>query len=119
MKTAHQADSDAFTAIAHPVRRKLLDRLAEREQSVNELAAHFSISRPAISQHLKVLLDAGLVSVRREGRERIYQLQPEPLRELDVWLNSYRRLWAARLDRLDDYLQELQAKERRDDREEP
>lgn len=119
MKTAHQADGDAFTAIAHPVRRKLLDRLAERERSVNELAADFSISRPAISQHLKVLLDAGLVSVRREGRERIYQIEPDPLQELDAWLASYRHLWSARLDRLDKYLQELQAKESNDDHEEP
>ncbi len=89
MKTAHQADSDAFTAIAHPVRRKLLDRLAEREQSVNELAAHFSISRPAISQHLKVLLDAGLVSVRAEGTKRIYALEAGGFLGLNIWIDQF------------------------------
>ncbi|MCI0649658.1 MAG: metalloregulator ArsR/SmtB family transcription factor [Chloroflexi bacterium] len=113
MKTVQQADADTFTAVAHPVRRQLLDLLAKEDQSVNQLAAHFSITRPAISQHLKVLLDAGLVSERRQGRERIYRLRPRPLKELDTWLESYRHLWDARLDRLDDYLQELQAKEKK------
>lgn len=108
MKTVQQADSDPFTAIAHPVRRQLLDLLIEGERSVSDLAAGFSISRPAISQHLKVLLDTQLVSERREGRERLYRLEPEPLKELDAWLDSFRHIWNARLDRLDDYLQELQ-----------
>lgn len=117
MKTVQQADADAFTAIAHPVRRQLLDLLAEGDQSVNQLAARFDISRPAISQHLKVLLDSGLVSEQRHGRERIYHLNPEPLRELDRWLDTYRRLWEERFIRLDELLQELQQKERRDDSE--
>lgn len=109
---------DAFTAIAHPVRRQLLDLLVQEGQSVNQLAARFSITRPAISQHLKVLLDAGLVTEQRQGRERIYTLQPQPLKALDAWLESYRHLWEARLDRLDDYLRELQGKEEEYDHKE-
>ncbi len=111
MKTVQRADVDTFTAIAHPVRRQLLDLLANNEQSVSELASQFEVTRPAISQHLKVLLDAGLVSEQRHGRERIYSLKPAPLRELDAWLEAYRHLWEEWLDRLDEYLQELQTKE--------
>jgi len=117
VKTVQQADADAFTAIAHPIRRQLLDLLAEQEQSVSQLAARFPISRPAISQHLKVLLDSGLVSEHRHGRERIYKLNPQPLRELDTWLERYRRLWEERFDRLDSFLRELQEKDKKDDDE--
>jgi DNA-binding transcriptional ArsR family regulator len=112
VKTIQQADTDMFTAIAHPVRRQLLDLLAQGNQPVSKLAAHFSISRPAISQHLKVLLDAGLVSEQRQGRERVYKLRPQPLQALDSWLESYRPLWEARLDRLDSYLHDLRAQEK-------
>lgn len=82
---------------------------------MNELAAHFEISRPAVSQHLKVLMAVGLVSEQRQGRERIYQLHVEPLQALDHWLTTYRQLWQARLDRLDAYLQTLQREESRQD----
>ncbi len=78
---------------------------------MNQLAAHFDISRPAISQHLKVLILAGLVTEERKGRERIYKLHPGPLQILDDWLAAYRHLWHARLDRLDAYLQSLQHQE--------
>jgi DNA-binding transcriptional ArsR family regulator len=117
VKTVKQADADTFTAIAHPVRRQLLDLLVAEDHSVTELAANFKdeISRPAISQHLKVLLDVGLVTEERQGRERIYRLQPTPLQAVDGWLETYRRLWNTRLDRLDTYLRELQAKETKDE----
>ncbi|RPJ01734.1 MAG: ArsR family transcriptional regulator [Chloroflexi bacterium] len=115
MKTVQQADADTFTAVAHPVRRQLLDLLATGDQSVSQLAARFTVTRPAISQHLKVLLDAGLVSEQRQGRERIYRLHPQPLQELDSWLEPYRRLWENRFDRLDTYLQQWQDKEKHHD----
>ncbi len=83
-------DADTFAAVAHPVRRELLDLLRQEEQSVSQLAAHFDVSRPAVSQHLRVLLDAGLVSEQRRGRERIYRLQPGALQELEAWLEAYR-----------------------------
>jgi len=105
-KTSQHADSDVFTAIAHPVRRQLLDRLAGAEQSVSELARPFGISRPAVSQHLAILLAAGLVSEQRQGRERRYQLRAERLREVQRWLQTYQRFWRTHLKALGTYLEE-------------
>jgi DNA-binding transcriptional ArsR family regulator len=87
---------DVFLAIAHPVRRDLLDLLADGELPVNQLAAPFQMSRPAISQHLSILLEVGLVSERKVGRERLYRVNPAPLREVGEWLRSYERAWAPR-----------------------
>lgn len=98
MDTASQPD--VFAAIAHPVRRDILDLLAERERPVGEIASHFAVSRPAISQHLRVLLDAGLVAERRVGRERRYALVPEPLARVSAWLSHYDRFWESHLDNL-------------------
>jgi len=104
-KTVQRADTDVFTAIAHPVRRQLLDMLSQTEHSVTELSAPFNVSRPAISQHLSVLLDAGLVSETRQGRERRYQLHAERLREVQRWLEAYQRFWHSRLEALGGYLE--------------
>lgn len=82
--TAQQDEADVFGAIAHPVRRRLLDLLIEGDRPVNSLAEPFAMSRPAISQHLRVLREAGLVAERREGRERYYRLQPERLGDVRV-----------------------------------
>lgn len=92
---------EALAALADPVRRELVELLAGGEVAAGELADRFPVSRPAISRHLKVLRSAGLVTVRAEGRRRLYALDPRPLRELDDWLEPYRDLWAARLDALD------------------
>jgi DNA-binding transcriptional ArsR family regulator len=92
---------EALAAVADPTRRQLLHLLADGEVSAGELAAHFPVSRPAVSRHLRVLREAGLVTVRTDGRRHLYALDPEPLRELDAWLDPYRRLWAQRLDALD------------------
>src|SRR5438270_11304490 len=86
-----------FHAIADPTRRAILDRLRGGGQAVNEIAGRFDVSRPAISKHLRVLHDARLVTEMREGRNRIYRLNPEPLRELDRWLDEYRRFWSVNL----------------------
>lgn len=88
---------DVFTAIAHPVRRQILDLLAEGDQPVNQIAGHFGISRPAVSQHLRVLLDAGLVAETRHGRERRYHLVAERLDVVSTWLAHYERFWARHL----------------------
>ena len=79
---------DVFSAIAHPVRRELLERLTGGELPANRLAEPFKVSRPAISQHLDVLVDAGLVTERREGRARLYRLNPVPLREVREWVEQ-------------------------------
>ena len=99
-----------FLALADPTRRAILARLARSEASVTELAAPFDMSQPAISKHLKVLERAGLVEQGREAQFRPRKLRPEPLRDLAGWLEDYRRFWDASLDRLDDYLKELQKK---------
>ena len=92
--------SDVFTAISHRARRQMLDRLNAAEHSVNDMAAHFAMSRPAVSQHLRILLDAGLVAERRQGRERRYRLVPEQLGPVRDWLAHYERFWDDRLERL-------------------
>lgn len=88
---------DVFAVLADPTRRGILELLAEREHSVNQLVAAFSVSQPAISRHLRVLREAGLVQVRGLGQRRIYQLDPEPLMALDDWLERYRAFWDERL----------------------
>jgi DNA-binding transcriptional ArsR family regulator len=89
--------------LADPTRRAILDGLRIGEQPVGNIASSFSVSRPAISKHLRVLREAGLVVERREGRQRIYELNVEPLRRVDDWLNEYRQHWAGKLERLKRY----------------
>lgn len=95
---------DVYSAIADPTRRRILDLLAEDGRSVTELAAPFVMSRPAVSQHLKVLREAGLVREQKSGRQRIYQLEPAGLAEVDRWLSGYRRFWGSRMAALGEYL---------------
>jgi DNA-binding transcriptional ArsR family regulator len=92
---------EALAAVADPTRRELLRLLVDGERSAGELADRFPVSRPAISRHLRVLREAGLVRARTDGKRRLYSLDPRPLRELDDWLEPYRDLWANRLDALD------------------
>jgi DNA-binding transcriptional ArsR family regulator len=103
--------STTFAALADPTRRAILARLALGETSVTELAEPFDISLPAISKHLKVLERAGLIARGREAQWRPCRISPDGLRPVDDWLESYRQLWNQRLDRLETYLQELQAKD--------
>src|SRR5215211_6519978 len=92
---------DALAALADPTRRELVELLAHGEVAAGELADRFPVSRPAVSRHLRVLREAGLVTARAEGKRRLYALDPRPLREIDDWLEPYRDLWARRLDALD------------------
>ena len=90
--------------IAEPSRRRILDALRGGEQPVQVLVRRLAMSQPAVSKHLRVLRDAGLVEVRADGQRRIYRIRPEPLMELDQWLEPYRRMWNESLDRLSDHL---------------
>jgi DNA-binding transcriptional ArsR family regulator len=101
--------STTFAALADPTRRAILARLSEGEATVNELAEPFSISLPAVSKHLKVLEGAGLITRGRSAQWRPCRLEAAPLKEIDGWMNDYRRFWEASFDRLDAYLKELQA----------
>ena len=103
--------STTFAALADPTRRAILARLALGETSVTELAEPFAMSMPAVSKHLKVLERAGLIARGREAQWRPCRIEVHALRPVDEWLESYRRLWEERFDRLDDYLRELQAQE--------
>lgn len=91
---------DVFTAISHRARRRMLDLLTASDRSVSDIAAHFEMSRPAVSQHLRVLLDAGLATEQRHGRERRYRLVPERLGPVRDWIALYERFWDDRLQRL-------------------
>ena len=103
--------SATFAALADPTRRAILARLVLGESSVTELSKPFDISGPAISKHLKVLEGAGLITRSREAQWRPCKIEPQALKPVDEWLENYRRLWEQRLDRLEDYLRELQAKQ--------
>lgn len=92
-------------AIAEPTRRRILDAVRDDERSVGDLVAIVSMPQPGVSRHLRVLRDAGLVEVRREGQRRLYRLRPEPLMELDAWLEPYRMEWSNRLDNLERHLE--------------
>lgn len=103
--------SNTFAALADPTRRAILHRLAAGETSVKELAKPFNITPPAVTKHLKVLETAGLISRSREAQTRPCRLETQPLKEATAWMEQYRQLWEDRLDRLEEYLNELQALE--------
>ncbi len=92
---------DAFLALADPTRRRIVESLAAGECAFGDLAGQFDMSRPAVSQHLRVLREAGLVRVRKDAQRRIYRLNADGLDELEAWLDSVRRFWGARLDDLE------------------
>ena len=96
----------AFTVVAEPNRRALLGLLASSERSVGELERELRLAQPSVSKHLKVLREAGLVAVRVDGRRRLYALRPQPLVEVDRWLEPYRAFWANRLDALERHLED-------------
>jgi DNA-binding transcriptional ArsR family regulator len=97
---------EVFEALADPTRRRLVELLAEDERSAGELAGHFRVSRPAISKHLRVLREAGLVHVRGDAQRRIYRLEPQALVRAEGWLARHRQFWQERLDALEAQLEE-------------
>jgi len=105
--------STTFAALADPTRRAILARLALGETSVSELAKPFDMSAPAVSKHLKVLERAGLIARGREAQWRPARLEAGPLKDVAKWVERYRRFWEESLDRLDDYLRKIQAREKK------
>jgi DNA-binding transcriptional ArsR family regulator len=104
---------DVFQAIADPTRRSIINMLAHKPLNLNAVAEHFEVSRPAISKHVKILTECGLIVIKQEGRERYCQARLEKLNEVSDWVEQYRRFWNAKLDALEDYLGELQPKKRK------
>lgn len=101
---------DVFQAIADPVRRDIIDILAESEMTVNQIAEQFDISRPAISKHIKILNECDLIVISPHGRERFCKIKPESLFAIADWVGKYRQLWEQKLDSFEEYLNHLQTK---------
>ena len=102
-----------FEVLAEPRRRQILDLVRGRERSVNDLVAQLGMNQPAVSKHLRVLKDAGLVRARVDEQRRLYRLTPAPLRELDAWLAPYRAAWESSLDKLESHLDQMDQDETR------
>lgn len=102
-----------FAALADPTRRRILECLAQGDRCVTDLARPYRMSLPAVSKHLRVLESAGLVRRRRRGRVHQLQLEAKPMRDAQQWIEKYRRFWEEKLDRLDEYLRQLQAEEKK------
>ena len=100
-----------FELLAEPTRRRILDLLRDGERPVGELVDRLSMSQPAVSKHLRVLRDSGLVDVRVDAQRRVYRLRPAALQEVDDWIEPYRRLWDQRFDRMERHLQRMKDKE--------
>ena len=96
----------SFAVLAEPTRREILDLLRDGERPVGDLVDRLAISQPAVSKHLRVLRDAGLVEVRADAQRRLYHVRPQPLAEIDEWLTPYRRLWSQSFDRLERHLED-------------
>src|SRR5216117_2206484 len=107
--------SDVFNAVAEAHRRDILDALIAGEKAVGAIVNDLSMSQPQVSKHLRVLSEVGLVSCRAEGRRRLYSLEPARLQPFHDWLAKYEQAWNERMDRMDDYLKDLQQKESRSD----
>ena len=97
-------ENDVFHAVADPTRRRVLDLLAKRDHPAMELVKHFNMSQPSVSEHLRLLREAGLVRSQKSGRQRIYSLNPMPLKELADWVALFDRFWEQKMEALGDYL---------------
>jgi DNA-binding transcriptional ArsR family regulator len=107
---ARSPTADAFRAIAEPRRREIIALLARGERSVNDMVGTLRLAQPQVSKHLAVLSKVGLVRVRKDGRQRFYRLNAKALKPVHDWVKAFEQLWNDRLDRLDEYLNELQKK---------
>ncbi len=108
---------DVFQAIADPVRREIIELLSEEPMNLNAIAEQFDISRPAISRHIKILNECGLVVIEQKGRERFCIIKPDTLSEIANWIDPFRELWEQRLDAFEAYLEQIQPKTKSKDNE--
>src|SRR5271170_4162007 len=113
VKCSSRRLDDTFAALADPTRRHILEHLAGGDHCVTDLARPYSMSLPAVSKHLRVLENAGLVSRRRRGRVHSLKLEAKPMKEAQQWIEEYRKFWEESFDRLDEYLKQLQTKEKK------
>jgi len=104
---------DVFQAIADPTRREIIDMVARQSLNLNSVAERFDVSRPAISKHIKILMECGLIEIRQQGRERFCEARLDKLGEVSDWIEEYRKLWESKLDSLENYLKELQTKNKK------
>lgn len=100
---------DVFQAIADPTRREIINMVTRGKLNLNAVAGNFNISRPAISKHIKILTECGLIVIKQQGRERYCEAKLDKLNEVSVWVEHYRKFWESKLDSLENYLQDLQA----------
>lgn len=106
---------DVFQAIADPVRRDIIGLLAHNSLTMNSVAENFKISRPAVSKHVKILQECGLLVIKKQGRERYCEIKPDKLTEVADWVEQYRRLWEPKLDSFEEYVKTLKTKRNNDD----
>ena len=104
---------DVFQAIADPTRREIISLIAHQSLHLNSVAEKFDVSRPAISKHIKILTECGLITIKQEGRHRYCEAKLEKLNEISHWVEQYRKFWAQKLDALETYLEELQDKQKK------
>lgn len=109
---AMEARRDVFQAIADPTRREIIGLIVKKPRNLNAIAEEFDMSRPAISQHVKILMECGLLVIRQQGRERYCEAKLEKLNEVSVWIEQYKKYWESKLDSLEQYLDTLQKKKR-------
>lgn len=102
---------DVFQAIADPTRREIINLIAHKSLNLNSVAEQFDVSRPAISKHIKILMECGLLVINQQGRERYCEARLQKLNEVSDWVEQYRQFWNARLDALEDYLKQIQSSE--------
>lgn len=104
---------DVFQAIADPTRREIIDMLAKQAMNLNAIAEHFDITRPAISNHIRILNECGIVSIEQIGRERFCKIEPKQLRQVSDWVGRYESLWIQKIDSFEKYLYELKSKRKK------
>lgn len=107
---------DVFQAIADPTRRQIINLIAHKSMNLNAIAEHFEVTRPAISNHIKILYECGIISIEQSGRERFCKIQPTNLREVADWVEPYRELWEQKLDSFEEYLNALHSKRKKNEK---